>query len=335
MLIITIILSYYFSLTVNSKRVIFIPKGSTTHIISYLDKTQYSLNILDKLLVKSMGYPQSGWIDLKSTNMTKFDFLHRLTTSKAALVNITLVPGETYYFFLKEVSKELKIPQPILFQTYFKLAFKKDGNILSQTYSLPIGMNSKDLLTYLFNYTNNKYKKYSLKIFGHYNKEKWYKYITLASIIQKESASKEEMSTISSVIYNRLTKNMRLQMDGALNYGKYSHTVITRKMIKTIDNDYNTYKYKGLPSNPVCAIEFASIKSAIFPKKTPYLYFVKAKGGKKHIFSKDFKSHKRHIKQIVHKKSKHTKKKKVYKKLHKKVKTYKKHKIKDIWKSVY
>ena len=318
---------------------IFIPKGSTNYIISYLDKTHYSLNFLDKIVIESLGYPQSGWIDLKSTKMTKFDFLYRLTTSKAALVNITLVPGETYYFFLKEVSQKLKIPQTILFQTYFKLAYKKDGNILSQTYSLPIGMNSSDLLKYLFNYTNNKYKKYSLKIFGHYNKDKWFRYITLASIIQKESASKDEMTKISSVIYNRLNKNMKLQMDGSLNYGRYSHTTITRNMIKNIDNDYNTYKYKGLPTNPVCAIEFASIKAAIFPSKTDYLYFVKSKDGTKHIFSKDYKTHKKHIKQLIkytkYKKSKSIKIKKHYKKLHKPTTKQKRKSIKELWKSVY
>lgn len=334
LLVLTITLSYYFTLTVDSKRVIFIPTGSTSYIISYLDKKEYSLNSIDKLLVNSLGYPQSGWIDLKSTKMTKFDFLYQVTKSKAALVNITLIPGETYYFFLQELSNKLKIAPISLFNAYDKLKFKKDGNILSQTYSLPIGMNANDLIQYLFNYTDNQYKKYSLKIFGHYNKEKWYRYITLASIIQKESASINEMVKISSVIYNRLEQNMRLQMDGTLNYGKYSHTKITPKTIKTDKSSYNTYKHKGLPSDPICAIEFASIKASIFPLKTQYLYFVKSKDGKRHIFSKDYKSHKKHIKKIkkrkiVVKKIKRIKKKK------KTAKKYKKRTIKNIWKSVY
>lgn len=341
LLILIIIFSYYFTLKVDSKRVVFIPKGSTKYIITYLDKNDYSLNTLDYMLIKKLGYPQSGWIDLKDTSMTKYDFLYKLTKSKAALVNITLIPGETYYYFLQNLAKKLKIPTHEVFDTYARLAYKKDGNILPQTYSLPIGMNVNDLIKYLFDYTNNQYKKYSKKIFGHYNKEKWYKYITLASIIQKESASIQEMPKVASVIYNRLEKNMPLQMDGTLNYGKNSHKRVTPKMIKTNTSDYNTYKNKGLPSHPVCAVEFKSIKAAIFPFKTDYLYFMKSVDGKKHLFSKNYKTHKKNIKKVVKaKKSKsyfRTKTKVLKKKKPKKATKYKKEKrqLKDIWKSVY
>lgn len=271
--------------------------------------------------------------------MTKLDFLYKITTSKAALVNLTLIPGETYYFFLEEISEKLKIEKTELFNIYNKYAYKKDGNILPQTYSLPIGMKPDDLIQYLFNYTDKQYKKYALKIFGEYDKEKWYKYITIASIIQKESASQEEMTKISSVIYNRLNENMKLQMDGTLNYGKYSHTKITPKMIKVDKSSYNTYKYKGIPSDPICAVEFEAIKAAIFPAKTQYLYFVKAIDGNKHIFSKTYKSHKQYIKKIIQRKRKIKKNKpqKVYKKLHnQKKQSQKRRKVttKSLWENV-
>lgn len=94
---------------VNSKRVINVPKGSTSAIISYLDKNNYNLNKIDTITTMLMGYPQSGWIDLKATQMTKLDFLYKLTTSKAALEKITLLPGETYYFFLQDAAKKLNI----------------------------------------------------------------------------------------------------------------------------------------------------------------------------------------------------------------------------------
>jgi UPF0755 protein len=336
-LILTIIFSFYFTLLVDSKRVIFIPKGSTNYIITYLDKKNYDLINIDKALVKYFGYPQSGWIDLKKTKMTKMDFLYRLTKSKAALVNVTLIPGETYYFFLKSLSAKMKIDEVLLFNTYKKYAYKKDGNIISQTYSLPIGMNANDTIKYLTNYTNNQYKKYSNKIFGAYNKKKWYKYIALASVIQKESASKDEMPTIASVIYNRLEKNMKLQMDGTLDYGKYSHKKVTPKMVRSDLSDYNTYKVKGIPSHPVCAVEFESIKAAIFPATTEYLYFMKSINGKKHLFSKTYRGHKQYIKKIQkYKKSvlKKKVKKKVYKKIKSKPKKIRKKQIKDIWKNV-
>lgn len=246
-------------------------------------------------MLNFIGQPQSGWIDLKSTRMTKIEFLYKLTTSKAALKKITLIPGETYYFFLQQIAKTLNISTNKLFDLYATHAYKKDGNILADTYYLPFGMNEEQLIKYLFKNTQKRYEELSYKIFGIYNKKNWYRYITIASIIQKESASKEEMPLISSVIYNRIKKDMKLQMDGVLNYSKYSHTKITPKMIKENDSEYNTYKNKGLPSNPVCAVELTAIKAAIFPTKSNYLYFVKSKDGTKHNFSTTYKKHKQNI----------------------------------------
>ena len=294
-------------LEVKTQRVIHIPQGSTTYIVSYLDKNNYDMNYIDKIILRFIGSPQSGWIDLQSVNMTKIEFLYKLTTSKAALKKVTLIPGETYYFYLQDLAQILNISTYKLFDTYAKYAYKKDGNIIADTYHLPIGMNEEQLIKYLFGITDKKYKLLSEKIFGSYNKKNWYRYVTIASIIQKESASKQEMAIVSSVIHNRLKKNMKLQMDGTLNYSKYSHTRITRKMIKNDETQYNTYKYKGLPNDPVCAIEFEAIRAAIFPVETDYLYFMKSKDGTKHNFSSTYKAHKKNINNI--KKYKRQKKK--------------------------
>ena len=286
------------TLEVNTKRVIFIPKGSTNYIVTYLDKNNYDMNILDKITMKLLGYPQSGWIDLKTTNMTKIEFLYRLTTSKAALKKVTLIPGETYYFFLQDLAQTLNISTSRLFDVYAKKAYKLDGNIIADTYYLPIGMNEEELIEHLLEITDKKYEKLSKKIFGLYNREKWYQYVTIASIIQKESASKEEMHLISSVIHNRINKGMKLQMDGTLNYGKYSHVTVTPQMIQNDKTQFNTYKNKGIPNDPICAIEFEAIRSAIFPTKTNYLYFMKSTKGDGHNFSSSYKGHIANIKTV-------------------------------------
>ncbi len=275
-----------------------------------------------------MGYPQSGWIDLHSIKMTKADFLYKLTTSKAALKKITLIPGETYYFFLQDVAKKLHISQTKIFNIYSKYGYKEDGNILAQTYFLPIGMDEEELILYLLNYTEEQYKRYSHKIFGQYKKENWYKYITIASIIQKEAASIEEMPIVSSVIYNRLKNKMKLQMDGTLNYGKYSHTKITPQLIKNDTSGYNTYKISTIPSNPICAVDFNSIKASIFPKKTNYLYFMKSADSKSHTFTTSYRNHKKEIRKI--KKEKQLKKP-IIKKIKPKVINSKNDDIKNIW----
>ena len=290
-LISLIALLFYLTIPMSTTKVLYIPKGSTSSILAYLNKKNYELNGIDKGVIRVLGYPQSGWIDLKSNYMTKGDFLYKMTKSKAALRSVTLIPGETSYFFLQDLAKKFDLSYEKLAKTYTKHAYKVDGNILAETYNLPIGMKEDHLLFYLFSYTNKKYEEFSNKIFGEYDKEKWYRYVAMASVIQKEAASVEEMPIVSSVIHNRLKKGMALQMDGTLNYGKYSHVKVTARMIREDKTSYNTYKYKGVPKNPVCAVSLDAIKAAIFPAKTNYLYFVKDQKTGLHRFSSSYKSH--------------------------------------------
>lgn len=320
----------------------YIPKGSTSYIITYLNKTGYEVNYLDKLIIKLLGYPQSGWIDLKSQYMTKADFLIKLTRSKAALKTVTLIPGETYYIFLQDIAKRFNLSFDKLLKVYKEHAYKNDGNILAETYSLPYGMKEDHLVYYLFSQTNSKYEEFSKKIFGYYDKKNWYYYITIASIIQKEAATVDEMPIVSSVIYNRLKKGMALQMDGTLNYAEYSHVKITASRIKEDLSSYNTYKNKGLPKHPICAVSLNAIKAAIFPVKSDYIYFVKDNRTGLHKFSSSYKAHVNNIKANKGVKKSYTKVKEKETILDKEAKKImetdvtkqKPTSIKDLWKSV-
>lgn len=330
-LISSIVILFYVTSTMTTTKVFFIPKGSTNNTIKYLNKSGFEMNVIDKTIVRFLGYPQSGWIDFKTQYLTKADFLYRLTKSKAALNNITLIPGETSYIFLRQLSKKLNLSLEKLETTYNRHAYKLDGNILAETYSIPIGMKEEHLIFYLFSYTNNKYKKFSNKIFGEYNKKKWYKYISMASVIQKEAASIKEMPIVSSVIHNRIKKKMALQMDGTLNYGKYSHIKITAKRIKEDISSYNSYKNRGIPANPICAVSLSAIKAAIFPDKTSYLYFVKDERTGLHNFTSNYNDHVRKINKnrVIKRK---IKKEKI--EVKKKVKTKEKKNLKSLWKTV-
>jgi UPF0755 protein len=106
------------------------------------------------------------------------------------------------------------------------------------------------------------------------------------------------MPLVSSVIHNRIEKGMLLQMDGTLNYGKYSHVKVTSKRIKEDSSVFNTYKNKGVPSIPVCNVSFDAIRAAVFPAKTSYLYFMKNKNNK-HDFSSNYSTHLRNIKRAT------------------------------------
>lgn len=297
-LIIILSFMYYLNKPINSPKVIYIPKGSINKIISQMQVNNYNVSKLDSLILRVMGHPQSGWINIGVTQSTRFDFLYKLTTAKAALQNITLIPGETTYIFLNQLANNLNLNRKKLQEEYTKQFLYKEGMIVPNTYKIPIGITEKKLIGILKNSSLSQMKKLSLKIFGTYNEKKWFHFVTIASIIQKESANIQEMPIVSSVIYNRIKKGMKLQMDGTLNYGKYSHIKITPKRIREDKSIYNTYKHKGIPAIAVCNVSFDAIRAAIFPAKTKYLYFMKSKNGT-HNFTRYYSTHLKNIKRAT------------------------------------
>ena len=281
---------YYLNKPIQTKKVLYIPQGSINQIIAHLSKKNYDVNKLDSLILRVLGSPQSGWINLSKKKMSKGEFLYKLTTVKAALQNVTLIPGETTYIFLNQLAINLHLDRKKLQKEYNKQTYIKEGAFVPNTYKLPIGITEKELIYILLNKSLIYMKQLSMKIFATYNERKWFHYVAIASIIQKESANNSEMPLISSVIYNRIKKGMRLQMDGTLNYGKYSHIKVTAKRIRNDNTIYNTYKIKGIPKLPVCNVSYSAIKAAIFPAKTNYLYFMKSKRGT-HDFSSNYSTH--------------------------------------------
>lgn len=286
----------YLKTSVPNEKVLFIPKGSTKSIIEYLNDKGYNLNIFDYYLIKQNGYPQAGWINLKEKNLSKRLFFQRLTHSRAVGINITLIPGETTHIILEQLAKKYSLSVTKLHTLYDEISPYKEGIIFADTYTFYKGISEEKLIEILLEKSLKKHKKLSNRLLKNYDEKKWFKkYITIASIITKEAASRKEMSTVSSVIYNRLKKGMKLQMDGTLNYGKYSHIRVTASMIRDDNSSFNTYKIKALPPYPVCIVNKDSIEAAINPANTNYLYFVK-KDNKSHAFSSDYKTHLKNIK---------------------------------------
>lgn len=270
------------------------PKGNISNIITYLSNRNFNISpTIDKYLLVFMGKPQAGWINIGKTSLSKADFLYDLANAKAATKDVVIYPGESTELVLKMLSREYNIPYIELRTAYDLKAHLEDGIIIPETYSLPIGISARHLISYLLKVSDTTYKKMSEKIFKNFDKTRWYRYLVIASIIQKEAGNKDEMPIVSSVIYNRLKKGMKLQMDGALNYGKYSHIGVTARRIDSDNTKFNTYKHQGLPPYPICIVSKEAIMAAIFPKKTNYLYFVRDKRSKNkgHIFSKKYSDH--------------------------------------------
>lgn len=294
-LVLIISFAFYTTLPVKTTRTLLVPQGSITHIISQLTQKGYALSPIDKYILVFLGQPQSGWVDIGETDLNRIDFLYKLTTAKAKMEEITLIPGETSELFFESLASDLNLDKEKLKNYYKALAHYPEAAIYADTYYVPYGITEKHLMHFLLMESEKKYEKISNKVYGTYNRKQWLKILTTASIIQKEAANTEEMPIVSSVIHNRLKKGMRLQMDGTLNYGKYSHMKVTPERIKNDRSRFNTYKYKGLPPSPIGAVSFAAIKAAISPAKTNYLYFMKNAEGL-HNFTNTYKKHRKNIK---------------------------------------
>lgn len=119
--------------------------------------------------------------------------------------------------------------------------------------------------------------------------------VTMASIVEKETALSDERSKVASVFINRLRVGMRLQTDPTVIYGmgdSYKGT-LTRKDLDT-PTPYNTYVIAGMPPGPIAMPSKASLEAAAHPVKTDFLYFVAdGKGG--HTFTTNLASHNRAV----------------------------------------
>ena len=294
-MVLIISLAFYISIPVRSTQTLYVPQGSIKSIITQLSKKGYDLSVIDSYLLRIMGQPQHGWIFIGKNQLNRIDFLHKLTSSKAMIHKVTLIPGETLELFFELLSKQYGLSKAKLWKYYKEYSPYPEAGIYADTYYVPVGIGEKHLIQFLVRQSERRYAALANKIYGVYDKKQWKKILTIASIIQKEAANTKEMPLVASVIYNRLKKRMRLQMDGTLNYGKYSHIKVTPARIKHDTSPFNTYKFKGLPPSPIGAVSTYAIRAALHPATTQYLYFMKNSHGV-HDFSHTYKTHRMYIK---------------------------------------
>jgi UPF0755 protein len=116
--------------------------------------------------------------------------------------------------------------------------------------------------------------------------------LILASIIEKEAISAVERPIIASVFLNRLRLKRPLESCATVLFvlGKHKSRLLYRDL--QVKSPYNTYLHRGLTPGPICNPGRASLKSALFPAKTDFLYFV-ARGDGTHIFSHSLTEHNR------------------------------------------
>lgn len=115
-----------------------------------------------------------------------------------------------------------------------------------------------------------------------------YEIVTAASLIEREAANPAERPLVASVIYNRLEAGMPLQMDATIQYARGEPKEQLSLQDLEIESPYNTYKNSGLPPGPICSPSLASLKAAVSPEQTDYLYYVLNKDGDEHFFTNNY-----------------------------------------------
>jgi len=280
-----------FSAKVVPKGLYFIPKGDDLDIIDTLIKEGLPLKRTDCCLIKlAYNTPKEGWIRITKPITIK-ELLIKIGNSKREKTRkVFFYSSDTVYDFSLYFSKLISTTPIDVFRWYKRLAKYKEANIIASVYHLPYNISTKTALYYMINRSEKIFKTIAQKYGIKYPSKEFKKYLIIASILQKESWIDEEMPKISAVIHNRLKLGMRLQMDATLNYGRFSHTVVTPQRIRSDRSRYNTYKYKGLPPEPLGSVTPQALEAAFNPSKADYIYFVQNIYGK-HTFSSSYKEH--------------------------------------------
>ncbi len=288
---------------VKRSNAIYISSSEKEKVIEELQKGGVVLHWADYLLFKVIELPKEGWYNIQEDRKGRFYFFHTLYQQKASTMGIVIFAGDTVEEIFNRLSKDMSLEKEKLSQFYEKYSRFLEGEILANRYVVAQHADEEMTIRYLLDQSTIELNFFAKERFGSdYTKLQLHQALIIASIIHKESNKLSEMATIASVINNRLKKGMRLQMDGTLCYGKYSHTVVTPERIKNDTSYFNTYKHKGLPPYPICTVTMDALEAATFPKESNYLYFMLDRDGT-HNFASDYDEHRQNIRDFKNNKS--------------------------------
>lgn len=181
------------------------------------------------------------------------------------------------YWFLKKVPND---------------KHRLDGFLYPATYSFSKKASSKTIINEMlkgFQLNIAPNKDYIIK-----NKLNIRNTLITASLVEKEAKKEVDRPKIASVIYNRLNKNMPLQIDATILY-VIGHKAKLYNKDLAVKSPYNTYLNKGLPPSPICNPGTKSINAAIHPATTNYIYYVLNSKTNEHIFSETYAQHLKNV----------------------------------------
>jgi UPF0755 protein len=285
--------AFYHSGELKNARLVIIPKGfGLSDIAKYLEKNgiiknRYVLILGAKFLRVSTQLKAGEYAFPARVPPSKI--LELLSAGRTLIRQVTIPEGLTSAQIVRLLENEKNL-SGVIAKT------PKEGSLFPETYNYSFGDTRVTILARM-------QKKMEINLREAWSKrdrtipiKNVYDALKLASIIEKETAKREERFLIASVFANRLKKKMRLQSDPTVTYGRSRSDLsrpISRADLKR-KTPHNTYIVRGLPKTPICNPGAASIEAALNPARTDFFYFV-AKGSGLHSFSKTLVEHNKNV----------------------------------------
>lgn len=288
--------------------IFFVPEGASLHHISEkLEREgQVHSGKAFKLLVvlkKAQGSLISGEYQIIH-KMSSEEILNLLSSGKVIERKFTIPEGFSFHKIAARMAKhkigtleenlQLFEDPELLAMLPFE-AENLEGYLYPSTYAYHSQVSAKEIMKRMIRNFLHAFDE-NLRLLAQEKNWSIPEVVTLASIIEKETAVAEERPLISGVFHNRLKIGMLLQTDPTVIYGiKDFNGNISRSDLRN-NHPHNTYLHKGLPPTPIASPGRDSILAALKPEESEYYYFV-SKGNGHHAFSKTLDEHNRAVRE--------------------------------------
>ena len=226
---------------------------------------------------------QAGLYELRSWT-SPFDLIKKLAKGEVTVITLTIPEGYT----ATQIANLLEKKQLCSAEKFLKVVKENEleGFLFPARYTIPSSVSIKGIISMM----EQKFKE----VMGPYQKGleeiSLKKIVTIASIVEKEAEMDWERPIVASVIYNRIKKGLPLASCATVEYALGEHKAHLADKDLRIDSPYNTYIHYGLPPGPICNPGKASLKAALFPAHTKFLFFV-SKGAGTNVFSENYAQH--------------------------------------------
>lgn len=236
---------------------------------------------------------RAGYYYVKPSNSV-LEMASLLTAGKQATRTVTIPEGKTSWEIYGILKSQFRLDSLVFDSLAHSPEFARavrvdalslEGYLFPDTYVLPWRMDEREVLKVMVRRFHDVISGFDLggPVIEKHGVHGW---VTLASIVEEESAIPSEQELIAGVFYNRLVQGWSLGADPTV---RYALRKLTGPLyVSELDNNspYNTRKFTGLPPGPICSPGRGALKASLRPIKTDKMYFVaKDDGSREHFFS--------------------------------------------------